>query len=88
MGSAKGGQNGELFQSHIRCFRVNRAHICLNPGRTVGILTLDTASQLTCLFIAHRNHKSTGKKWQDSVEFLRALGSQSGVSMWQHTLVG
>ncbi len=23
-----------------------------------------------------------------SVEFLRALGSQSGVSVWQHTLVG
>ena len=22
------------------------------------------------------------------VEFLRALGSQSGVSVWQHTLVG
>ncbi len=23
-----------------------------------------------------------------NVEFLRALGSQSGISMWQHTLVG
>ena len=25
---------------------------------------------------------------RESVEFLRALGSQSGVSVWQYTLVG
>ena len=72
--------------------------MCVGDGLVGGALALLLASSLRCckkhteVLSSKRPAVVVGVRFpgtlSGSVEFLRALGSQSGVSVWEYTLVG
>ncbi len=62
-------------------------HAGLEPSIQTDSMTDICLSRKICLFMTPVVVIPAGVGL-DTVEFLRALGSQSGVSVWQYTLVG
>ncbi len=73
-------QTFQLVIKYIKRIRkVRSSGVCLSVIDLEFRLLFATPGKIFCV---------QDQKCQDSVEFLRALGNQSCVSMWQHTLVG